>query len=78
VVDADKVNGMIAHLKSDFTLLLQGDIKVWAANVKPPDMALPPDFKPLRHWILFRDGAISFPVSPRLVGEISAMLYLSS
>lgn len=44
VVDADKVNGMIAHLKSDFTLLLQGDIKVWAANVKTPRYGVAPRF----------------------------------
>jgi hypothetical protein len=34
--DAEKVNEMVNHLKSDFTLLLQNDIKVWAANIKTP------------------------------------------
>ncbi|HED3852411.1 hypothetical protein V1605_19975 [Enterobacter soli] len=44
VNDADKVNEMVNHLKSDFTLLLQNDIKVWAANVKTPKYGIAPRF----------------------------------
>ncbi|UWM65872.1 hypothetical protein [Enterobacter sp. CP102] len=44
VNDADKVNEMVNHLKSDFTLLLQNDIKVWAANVKIPKYGITPRF----------------------------------
>ncbi|WP_048959848.1 hypothetical protein [Enterobacter bugandensis] len=44
VNDASKVNEMVNHLKSDFTLLLQNDIKVWAANIKTPKYGLAPKF----------------------------------
>ena len=44
VVDADSVNGMVTHLKSDFTILLQNDIKIWAANIKAPKYGLTPRF----------------------------------
>lgn len=44
VNDADKVNEMVNHLKSDFTLLLQSDIKVWAANIKTPKYGIAPRF----------------------------------
>ncbi|HCU0778593.1 TPA: hypothetical protein OUJ36_001552 [Enterobacter hormaechei] len=44
VNDASKVNEMVNHLKSDFTLLLQNDIKVWAANIKMPKYGLAPKF----------------------------------
>jgi len=44
VNDASKVNEMVNHLKSDFTLLLQSDIKVWAANIKTPKYGLAPKF----------------------------------
>lgn len=44
VVDADSVNGMVTHLKSDFTILLQNDIKIWAANIKTPKYGLAPRF----------------------------------
>ena len=44
VNDADKVNEMVNHLKSDFTLLLQNDIKVWAANIKTPKYGMAPKF----------------------------------
>ncbi|HDT2074339.1 hypothetical protein DA103_06785 [Enterobacter cloacae] len=44
VIDADSVNGMVTHLKSDFTVLLQNDIKVWAANIKTPKYGLTPRF----------------------------------
>ena len=44
VVDADSVNGMVTHLKSDFTILLQNNIKVWAANIKTPKYGLTPRF----------------------------------
>ena len=42
--DAEKVNEMVNHLKSDFTLLLQNDIKVWAANIKTPKYGIAPRF----------------------------------
>ena len=35
----------VAHLNSDFTLLLQNDIKIWAANIKSPKYGLTPRFK---------------------------------
>ncbi|HHA2190931.1 TPA: hypothetical protein ACOEA9_004690, partial [Enterobacter bugandensis] len=35
---------LVNHLKSDFTLLLQNDIKVWAANIKTPKYGLAPKF----------------------------------
>ncbi|OEI77405.1 hypothetical protein [Enterobacter sp. ku-bf2] len=44
VVDADSVNGIVTHLKSDFTILLQNDIKIWAANIKTPKYGLAPRF----------------------------------
>lgn len=44
VNDADSVNGMVNHLKSDFTLLLQHDIKVWAANIRTPKYGIGPRF----------------------------------
>lgn len=44
VNDAEKVNEMVNHLKSDFTLLLQNDIKVWAANIKTPKYGIAPRF----------------------------------
>ncbi|MCK7450333.1 hypothetical protein [Enterobacter chengduensis] len=44
VVDADSVNGMVTHLKSDFTILMQNDIKIWAANIKTPKYGLTPRF----------------------------------
>ncbi|HIH9250149.1 TPA: hypothetical protein ACYU26_001340 [Enterobacter ludwigii] len=44
VKDAQSVNGMVNHLKSDFTLLLQNDIKVWAANINAPKYGLAPRF----------------------------------
>lgn len=42
VNEAQTVNGMFNHLKSDFTLVLQGNIKVWAANIKKPRYGLGP------------------------------------
>ena len=44
VVDAESVNGMVMHLRSDFTILLQNDIKIWAANIKTPKYGLAPRF----------------------------------
>lgn len=44
VNDADSVNDMVRHLNLDFTLLLQNDIKVWAANIKTPKYGLAPRF----------------------------------
>lgn len=44
VNDAERVNEMVNHLKSDFTLLLQSDIKVWAANIKTPKYGIAPRF----------------------------------
>lgn len=44
IKDADKVNEMVSYLKSDFTLLLQNDIKVWAANIKSPKYGMAPRF----------------------------------
>lgn len=44
VVDADSVNGIVTHLKSDFTILLQNNIKIWAANIKTPKYGLTPRF----------------------------------
>lgn len=44
VDDADKVNALVGHLKSDFTAVLQGDIKVWAANIKSPKYGMAPKF----------------------------------
>ncbi|EPA0060819.1 hypothetical protein [Enterobacter cloacae] len=44
VVDATSVNALVTHLNSDFTLLLQNDIKIWAANIKSPKYGLTPRF----------------------------------
>ena len=44
VNNADQVNEMVNHLKADFTLLLQNDIKVWAANIKSPHFGVTPRF----------------------------------
>ena len=44
VVDANSVNSLVPYLKSDFTLLLQNDIKIWAANIKTPKYGLTPRF----------------------------------
>ncbi|WFX59451.1 hypothetical protein NFK08_05275 [Enterobacter roggenkampii] len=44
VNDAERVNEMVNHLKSDFTLLLQNDIKLWAANIKTPKYGIAPRF----------------------------------
>ncbi|MEX3019333.1 hypothetical protein AB4K05_07005 [Kluyvera sp. STS39-E] len=44
VNDAQRVNEMVDHLKSDFTLLLQNDIKVWAANINSPKYGMAPRF----------------------------------
>jgi len=44
VVDANSVNSLVTYLKSDFTLLLQNDIKIWAANIKTPKYGLTPRF----------------------------------
>lgn len=42
VTNADAVNDVINKLQSDFTVLLQGDIKVWAANIKSPKYGMAP------------------------------------
>lgn len=44
VIDAQSVNEMVTHLKSDFTILLQNNIKIWAANIKTPKYGLTPRF----------------------------------
>lgn len=44
VTDAERVNGMVQHLKLDFTLVMQHDIKVWAANIKSPKYGIAPKF----------------------------------
>ncbi|WP_312274858.1 hypothetical protein [Pseudescherichia sp.] len=44
VDDADRVNALVVHLKSDFTAVIQGDIKVWAANIKSPKYGMAPKF----------------------------------
>lgn len=44
VNDSQQINEMVSHLKSDFTLLLQNDIKVWAANIKTPKYGIAPRF----------------------------------
>ncbi|HDZ9379211.1 TPA: hypothetical protein RUZ42_005067 [Klebsiella pneumoniae] len=44
ITDAKCVNGMVQHLKLDFTLVLQNDIKVWAANIKTPRYGVTPKF----------------------------------
>lgn len=42
VTDAALVNQLVDRLKSDFTVVLQKDIKVWAANFKTPKYGLAP------------------------------------
>ena len=42
VRNADKTNALIAHLKGGFTLVIQQDIKVWAANIKAPRYGIGP------------------------------------
>lgn len=42
VTDAALVNQLVDRLKSDFTVVLQDDIKVWAANFKTPKYGLAP------------------------------------
>ncbi|MDZ4034628.1 hypothetical protein EB837_22075 [Kluyvera ascorbata] len=44
VKNAEQVNEMVNRLNSDFTLLLQNDIKVWAANIKSPKYGVAPRF----------------------------------
>ena len=44
VKNAEQVNEMVSRLNSDFTLLLQNDIKVWAANIKSPKYGVAPRF----------------------------------
>jgi hypothetical protein len=44
VKDAAHVNDLVKLLLSDFTLLVQGNIKVWAANVKTPKYGMAPRF----------------------------------
>jgi len=44
VNDAARVNALVGHLKSDFTAVIQGDIKVWAANIKSPKYGMAPKF----------------------------------
>ncbi|HCM9268850.1 TPA: hypothetical protein N5L33_004804 [Enterobacter cloacae subsp. cloacae] len=44
VRDAVKVNVLLEHLKSDFTAILQKDIKIWAANIKSPKYGIAPIF----------------------------------
>ncbi|MGL4183177.1 hypothetical protein [Enterobacter ludwigii] len=44
VKDAGCVNDIVNHLRSDFTLLLQNDIRVWAANFRTPKYGLAPRF----------------------------------
>lgn len=42
VNDATLVNQLVDRLNSDFTVVLQQDIKVWAANFKTPKYGLAP------------------------------------
>lgn len=42
--DSGKVNAMMNHLKSGFTLLIQEDIKVWASNINSPRHGMMPEF----------------------------------
>ncbi len=42
--DSQQINEMVNHLESDFTLLLQNNIKVWAANIKSPKYGMAPRF----------------------------------
>lgn len=44
VRDAGRVNAMVQHLKSDFTLIVQKEIKVWAANINSPKYGIAPKF----------------------------------
>lgn len=36
VNDASRVNGLVNNLRSDFTVTLQDEIRVWAANIRNP------------------------------------------
>ena len=42
VTDAAQVNQLVDRLNSDFTVVLQQDIKVWAANFKTPKYGMAP------------------------------------
>lgn len=42
VDDANCVNGLVNNLRSDFTVTLQGEIRVWAANIRNPHYGLSP------------------------------------
>lgn len=42
VTDADKVNALVERLRSDFTVMSQKEIKVWAANIKAPKYGMAP------------------------------------
>ncbi|AST68361.1 hypothetical protein BFG07_06555 [Kosakonia cowanii] len=44
VRDAARVNALVEHLKSDFTVVIQGSIKIWAANIKTPNYGMSPKF----------------------------------
>ncbi|EOC0219555.1 hypothetical protein ACI0Y6_000084 [Cronobacter turicensis] len=42
VRDADKVNALVERLHSDFTVMSQKEVKVWAANIKTPKYGMTP------------------------------------
>ncbi|ELY4155949.1 hypothetical protein SMZ39_002338 [Cronobacter turicensis] len=42
VRDADKVNALVERLRSDFTVMSQKEVKVWAANIKTPKYGMTP------------------------------------
>ncbi|ELY6223563.1 hypothetical protein SNQ29_000750 [Cronobacter muytjensii] len=42
VRDADRVNAMVERLRSDFTVMSQQEIKIWAANIKTPKFGMTP------------------------------------
>ncbi|EPE7488726.1 hypothetical protein ACSMAF_000739 [Cronobacter universalis] len=42
VRDADKVNALVDRLRSDFTVMSQSEIKIWAANIKTPKYGMTP------------------------------------
>jgi hypothetical protein len=44
VKDAAHVSALVKRLLTDFTLLVQGNIKVWAANIKTPKYGMAPHF----------------------------------
>lgn len=44
VRDSVKINALLEHLKSDFTAVVQKDIKIWAANIKSPKYGIAPRF----------------------------------